>query len=117
MLRYFVKHRVQIVLGLLLTFFAIWLQTTSQGLVRGLLGRLDYLAYDVRLNQTLPPPIETPRVYIIDIDEESLRAEASHTNPSDTLSAPLVITVSSLLFYIRSPGAAEGGAGRTLPLR
>ena len=75
MFRYFVKHRIQIILGLLLTLFAVWLQTTNQALVRTLIGRLDYLAYDLRLNQTLPPPIEQNRVFIIDIDEESLRVE------------------------------------------
>ena len=75
MLRYFAKHSIQIALGLVLTGLFVWLQTTGQSAVRTLIGRLDYLAYDLRLNQTLPPAIETPRVFIIDIDEESLRME------------------------------------------
>jgi adenylate cyclase len=75
MFQYFVKHRIQIVLGLVLTLLALWLQTTGQGWAHTLINRLDYLAYDLRLNLTLPPPLEKHRVFIIDIDEASLRAE------------------------------------------
>jgi adenylate cyclase len=75
MFQYFAKHRIQIVLGLVLTLLALWLQTTGQGWAHTLINRLDYLAYDLRLNLTLPPPLEKHRVFIIDIDEASLRAE------------------------------------------
>ena len=43
---------------------------------RTIINRLDYLAYDLRLNLTLPEqPVPTHNVIIIDIDEDSLRAE------------------------------------------
>jgi adenylate cyclase len=75
MFQYFTKHRTQILLGLVLTLLALWLQTTRAGWAHTLVSRLDFLAYDLRLNLTLPPPLEKHRVFIIDIDEASLRAE------------------------------------------
>jgi adenylate cyclase len=75
MKHYLLKHRTQIFLGLLIVALALWLQVTGPAWARDLINRLDYLGYDLRLNTTLPPPFETQRVFIIDIDEDSLRAE------------------------------------------
>jgi adenylate cyclase len=75
MKQYFVKHRARLVLGLVITLLALWLQMPGERWGRIFIHRLDYLAYDLRMSLTLPPPIAEPRVVIIDIDEESLRAE------------------------------------------
>ena len=75
MKKYFVKHRARLVLGLVITLLALWLQTPGDRWGRIFIHRLDYLAYDLRMSLTLPPPITAPKVVIIDIDEESLRAE------------------------------------------
>lgn len=75
MMQYLRKHRTRIVFGLAFTVLALWLQLSGQSWSRTLISRLDYLAYDLRLNLTLPPPIANPQVFIIDIDESSLRAE------------------------------------------
>ncbi len=77
MKRYLVDNRLRIVLGIALTVLALWLQLSGADAHRTLINRLDYLAYDLRLNLTLParrPAPSTP-VLIIDIDEASLRAE------------------------------------------
>lgn len=76
MKQYLSKNRSRIVLGLAFTALALWLQLSGDDASRTIINRLDYLAYDLRLNLTLPD--ERPaaaNVVIIDIDEESLRAE------------------------------------------
>jgi adenylate cyclase len=76
MTRYLVKHRTLIAFGLLITLLALWLQLTGGSWSRNIINRLDHLAYDVRLNLTLPSTRPTDsQVVIVDIDEASLRAE------------------------------------------
>ena len=76
MMHYLVKHHTRIAFGLVFTFLALWLQLSGQSWSRTLINRLDFLAYDLRLNLTLPPRTESAsNVVIIDIDEASLRAE------------------------------------------
>ncbi len=76
MKQYFAKHRSRIELGVIFTLLALWLQMSGADSSRTIINRLDYLAYDLRLNLTLPThrPAES-NVMIVDIDEDSLRAE------------------------------------------
>lgn len=76
MLHYFSTYRIGIVLGFLITGLCLWLQFSDAKAVRSVINRLNYLAYDSRLNATLPELSESQNpVVIIDIDEASLRAE------------------------------------------
>ena len=76
MTQYLSKHRTRITLGIALTLLALWLQMSGADSSRTIINRLDYLAYDLRLNLTLPDnPPAAGKVLIIDIDEESLRTE------------------------------------------
>lgn len=76
MKNYLVKHRTLIGFGLLITFLALWLQVSEQKWSRTIVNRLDQVAYDLRLNLTLPSQRATAStVVIVDIDEASLRAE------------------------------------------
>ncbi len=76
MKNYLVKHRTLIGFGLLITFLALWLQVSEQKWSRTIINRLDQVAYDLRLNLTLPSQRATAsKVVIVDIDEASLRAE------------------------------------------
>jgi len=62
--------------GLLLSLLMLWLQQTDDGLTRAFRDRLDWLVYDLRLDQALPEhPEGRPDVSIVDIDERSLNAE------------------------------------------
>ena len=76
MMQYLIKNRSRIGLGLFFTLFALWLQLSSQSWSQTIISRLDFLAYDLRLNLTLPAERAiADNVVIIDIDEASLRAE------------------------------------------
>ncbi|CAA0090516.1 Adenylate cyclase 1 [Halioglobus japonicus] len=76
MTQYLSKHRTRITLGIAVTLLALWLQMSGADSSRTIINRLDYLAYDLRLNLTLPDqPPAAGNVVIIDIDEESLRTE------------------------------------------
>lgn len=76
MKQYLTNHRSRITLGIAFTLLALWLQMSGADSNRTIINRLNYLAYDLRLNLTLPDhPPTTGNVIIIDIDEDSLRAE------------------------------------------
>ncbi|MCB1704403.1 MAG: adenylate/guanylate cyclase domain-containing protein [Halioglobus sp.] len=76
MKQYLSRHRSRITLGIAFTLLALWLQMSGADSSRTIINRLDFLAYDLRLNLTLPeqPPADG-NVVIIDIDEDSLRTE------------------------------------------
>ena len=76
MIHYFSNNSFRILLGILFTVLALWLQMSGADSSRTIINRLDYLAYDLRLNLTLPEhQPKHSNVVIIDIDEASLRAE------------------------------------------
>ena len=77
MKQYLLENRSRIELGIVLTLVALWLQLSGAESSRTIINRLDFLAYDLRLNLTLPerPPAPHSPVVIVDIDEASLRAE------------------------------------------
>lgn len=76
MIQYLSKNRSRITLGIAFTLLAVWLQVSGEDSSRTVINRLDYLAYDLRLNLTLPEhPPAAGNVIIVDIDEDSLRAE------------------------------------------
>ncbi len=77
MKQYFSRNRSRIGLGILFTLIALWLQMSGADSSRTIINRLDYLAYDIRLNLTLPDhrAPDASKVVIVDIDEASLRAE------------------------------------------
>lgn len=76
MRHYLTKHHTLIAFGMLFTLLALWLQLSGENWSRTIIDRLDHLAYDVRLNLTLPATRAVDsKVVIVDIDEASLRAE------------------------------------------
>jgi adenylate cyclase len=76
MKQYLANNHTRIELGIAFTLFALWLQMYGEDVNRTTINRLDYLAYDLRLNLTLPDRQTPPsNVVIVDIDEASLRAE------------------------------------------
>jgi len=77
MKQYFSENRSRIELGIVFTLLALWLQMSGADSSRTIINRLDYLAYDLRLNLTLPEhrQASASNVVIVDIDEASLRAE------------------------------------------
>lgn len=76
MTQYLSKNRSRIALGIAFTLLALWLQMSGADSSRTVINRLDYLAYDLRLNLTLQDRAPSAsNVIIIDIDEDSLRAE------------------------------------------
>ncbi len=65
-----------ILVGLLLVVLGAWIQLTDTAGIKLLRERLDYLAYDLRLNLTLAENQQPhPDILIVDIDEESLQQE------------------------------------------
>ena len=61
--------RVPVVAGLLLVALMIWAQNTGLAAIGALRERLEFLAYDLRLNAALPDrPASPTRTVIIDID-------------------------------------------------
>jgi adenylate cyclase len=63
-------------LGLGLTLLFAWAQFSTLPLLKALEQRVESLAYDLRLNATLPPrDTADQRIVIVDIDEKSLAAE------------------------------------------
>lgn len=73
-MRVSLSHRKQpIIIGGLLVALFIWWQFAAPKPLQAPLQRLEALAYDQRLNLTLPPPSLDPRIVIIDIDEKSLQ--------------------------------------------
>jgi len=77
MKQYFSKNRSRLELGIIFTLLALWLQMSGADSSRTIINRLDFLAYDLRLNLTLPNHREpgASNVVIVDIDEASLRTE------------------------------------------
>jgi adenylate cyclase len=77
MKQYLLENRSRIELGIVFTLIALWLQLSGADSSRTIINRLDFLAYDLRLNLTLPDHRTTTDspVIIVDIDEASLRAE------------------------------------------
>jgi len=76
MKQYFAKNHTRIELGIAFTLLALWLQMSGADSSRTIINRLDFLAYDLRLNLTLPDrKPAASNVVIVDIDEASLRAE------------------------------------------
>jgi adenylate cyclase len=67
------SHRKQpLIIGSVIVTFFIWWQFAAPESLRAPLQRLEALAYDLRLNLSLPPPSVDNRIVIIDIDEKSL---------------------------------------------
>lgn len=83
------SKRTPILLGILLVFIALWMLVTPDKFIHGLIERLDNLGYDLQLRThvltgTLKP---APQVAIIDIDDNSLKAEGHWPWPRSKLAA------------------------------
>ena len=62
--------------GLLLVFGFLAVQLSQSGVLKSVQQRLEWLAYNVRLNASLAEENKPdPRIVIVDIDEKSLKAE------------------------------------------
>lgn len=69
-------NSIPIGLGLLLVVLFLWIQHTGHGTVGAIRDRIEYLAYDLRLNAGLPDAAEPPpEILIVDVDEASLQQE------------------------------------------
>ncbi len=75
--KYLSKHHFYpVVAGLALVFGAIVVQLSQTGVLKSLQQRIELLAYNVRLNASLPEKsVIDSRIVIVDIDEKSLKAE------------------------------------------
>ncbi len=62
-------------IGLGVTLLFLWCTTTAFPFVSRLVIRAESIAYDARLNLTLPPHSVDSRIVIVDIDEKSLKQE------------------------------------------
>ena len=71
------KHKLfPVTTGLLLVFGVVAVQLSDTGVLHSVQQRLEWLAYNVRLNASLPQGSKPdPRIVIVDIDEKSLKAE------------------------------------------
>lgn len=69
------NKRIPIFIGILLTLFTMWVQTTDVVLVRNLITRLESIGYDLQLKSTIMthPLKPDPTVVIVDIDDKSLK--------------------------------------------
>ncbi|MEX0732798.1 MAG: adenylate/guanylate cyclase domain-containing protein [Aquisalimonadaceae bacterium] len=79
-----------LLLGLLLTATALWIQRVDTGPIAGIVERLDAGAYDLRLQLSLidRPPPEQP-IVIVDVDEYSLAAEGRWPWPRERIATLL----------------------------
>ena len=75
--KYLSKHHFYpVVAGLTLVFGMAVVQLSHTGVLKSLQQRMEWLAYNVRLNASLPEKTAPdPRIVIVDIDEKSLKAE------------------------------------------
>ena len=65
-----------ILLALTVVILFSWLQISTNDSVKSIRDRLEYLAYDIRLNLLVDKDIKKDeRIVIVDIDEKSLRSE------------------------------------------
>ena len=71
------KFKVKpILLALLIVIFFSWLQISNNSTIKSIRDRLEYLAYDIRLNLfTNKTESKDERIVIVDIDEQSIRLE------------------------------------------
>lgn len=70
------RHFYPVVAGLVLVFGTVVVQLSPSGVLKSLQQRVEWLAYNVRLNASMPEKsVLDPRIVIVDIDEKSLKAE------------------------------------------
>lgn len=80
------RKRIPIFLGIVLVCFAVWLLMTPTRFVRQLYDRLENLGYDLQLRAyVLTKRIPTTPIGIIDIDDNSLKAEGRWPWPRSKL--------------------------------
>lgn len=95
----FAGKSAPITLGLLLMALFLWIQHTGHGDVAAIRDRIEYLAYDLRLNATLMEAAAAPaEILIVDIDEDSLQQEGRWPWPRARLA--------ELLARLQQAGAA-----------
>ena len=95
----FAGKAIPIGLGLLLVAAFLWIQHTGHGGVAAIRDRIEYLAYDLRLNATLTEAAAEPaEILIVDIDEHSLQQEGRWPWPRARLA--------ELLARLQQAGAA-----------
>lgn len=104
-------------LGLLFTVFTLWVFVTSNFAVRTILERFNNIAYDLQLQAriyTHPRPALSP-IAIIDIDDESLKAEGQWPWPRKKLASlvdnlqkqQVMAIVFDVIFAEKEPNIAE----------
>jgi len=78
--------RLAVLLTLLLTAAAVFVQYSSPPWVRGAIDRMDALLYDMKARAAIPRPISSePPIVIVDIDERSLKQEGRWPWPRSKL--------------------------------
>ncbi len=67
---------IPIMLGLAITVFLTWMQFSELPVIQSFKQRVEYIAYDFRLNASLKKPhAYDTRIVIVDVDEKSLGVE------------------------------------------
>jgi len=77
-IQHWIKRQPITLAGLITIALICWLQVASSSEEAGLLQRLNYLLYDIRMSSLLPyqpPPISNHKIVIVDIDEPSLKQQ------------------------------------------
>lgn len=83
--KYITTKLLPILLGLATTLLFAWSQFTDLPLLHTLQQRAEFLAYDLRLNTSLPKQAPDPRIVIVDVDEKSLGTEGRWPWPRDKM--------------------------------
>jgi len=72
----FKRRIIPMLIGMVVVVLTLFFQQSQFPFVQGLRDRMDWLAYDLRLQQTLPKQIEKhPEIVVIDVDDQSLKDE------------------------------------------
>ena len=81
------RKRLPIFIGILLVCFAVWLLITPNKFMRLFIERLDHIGYDLQLRTRVltGPAVALSPVAIIDIDDNSLKAEGRWPWPRSLL--------------------------------